>query len=102
MPKYKKRDPEIIAVQFTGSNIQEVMDELGPLFATNHRKDLKDATTFTLAHSGRAGLDTVIVNRDEWIAYTPDTNSFLLYLDSEFHDRFETVKRVGRPAKEKK
>lgn len=102
MPKYKKRDPEIIAVQFTGSNIQEVMDELGPLFATNHRKDLKDATTFTLAHSGRAGLDTYITPKGIWIAYTPDTNTVLFYSDQDFHDRFETVKRVGRPPKEKR
>lgn len=98
MPKYKKRDPEFTAVQFTGSNIQEIMDELGPQFTTPHRKDLENATSFTLRGYGWER----IVRENMWIVTDPVVQAFLLLWPDEFAAKYEPIRRAGRPPKEKK
>lgn len=98
MPKYKKRDPEFTAIQFTGSNIQEIMDELGPEFTTTHRKDLENATSFTLRGYG----NTDIVALSEWIIVDPDIGEWVTHTNRGFSQEYEPVRRAGRPPKEKK
>lgn len=98
MPKYKKRDPEFTAIQFTGSNIQEILDELGPEFFTFHRHDLTDATTFELTGYGF----TLTVYRGFWIVVDPAVESWQAYFPEDFTARYEPIRRAGRPPKEKK
>lgn len=100
MPKYKKRDPEYTAIQFTGSNIREVMDELGPEFSTIYDLDIKGATDFVLKGYHR---ESKVLNR-MWITVDHPFESWLLHWPEDFEREYEPVKRVGRPpkAKEKK
>lgn len=98
MPKYKKRDPEYTAIQFTGSNIREVMDELGPEFSTIYDLDIKGATDFTLKGYGWERR----VPKGYWITVEHAFESCLLHCPEDFEREYEPVKRVGRPPKEKK
>lgn len=98
MPKYKKRDPEYTAVQFTGSNIREVMDELGPDFRTYHMLDLKDAESFLVYK----GSEPIPILRGWWIVVDRDEDTWETYSPSAFNLLFEPVKRAGRPPKDKK
>ena len=98
MPKYKKRDPEFTAIQFTGSNIQEIMDELGPEFTTTHRKDLENATSFTLRGYGWE----LIVPKLMWIVVDPPAQRWFLKWPEQIAAEYEPVRRAGRPPKEKK
>lgn len=97
MPKYKKRDPEYTAIQFTGSNIREVMDELGPEFSTIYDLDIKGATDFVLKGRGKE----CSVSADEWVLVDWELKGFAVYYDRAFKAYFEPVKRVGRPPKAK-
>lgn len=97
MPRYKKRDPEYTAVQFTGSNIREVMEELGPEFSTIYDLDIKGATSFNLTGYGC----TISVWRDAWIVVDRDREKWHEYKADDFEFAFEPVKRVGRPPKPK-
>ena len=98
MPKYKKRDPEYTAIQFTGSNIREVMEELGPEFSTIYNLDIKGATDFTLKGYGWERR----VLKGYWITVEHAFESWLLHYPEDFEREYEPVKRVGRPPKEKK
>ena len=98
MPKYKKRDPEFTAIQFTGSNIQEIMDELGPEFTTTHRKDLENATSFTLRGYGWE----LIIPVQTWIVVDPPAQRWFLKWPEQIAAEYEPVRRAGRPPKEKK
>lgn len=100
MPKYKKRDPEYTAIQFTGSNIREVMDELGPEFSTIYDLDIKGATDFVLEGYGWA----LTVPARCWIVVDRYTETWQVNYPEDFEETYEPVKRVGRPpkAKEKK
>lgn len=98
MPKYKKRDPEYTAIQFTGSNIREVMEELGPEFSTHYNLDIKGATDFVLKGYGRESR----VLKHMWITVDPPLEKWLLHYPGDFEREYEPIKRVGRPPKEKK
>lgn len=98
MPKYKKRDLEFTAIQFTGSNIEEVMAELGPKFSTKHRLDLEGATTFDV--TGHGWPQTV--RSGQWIVVDPEVENWTLYWPEDFTARYEPIRRAGRPPKEKK
>lgn len=97
MPKYKKRDPEYTAIQFTGSNIREVMDELGPEFSTIYDLDIKGATDFELKG---LGLTWGVLSGD-WIVVDWDGGAWRPVPASLFEREYEPVKRVGRPPKAK-
>lgn len=97
MPKYKKRDPEYTAIQFTGSNIREVMGELGPEFSTIYDLDIKGATDFTLKGYGFERK----VDKNLWVAVDHFAESWTLYYPEDFEVLYEPVKRVGRPPKAK-
>lgn len=98
MPKYKKRDPEYTAVQFTGSNIREVLDELGPEFSTIYDAGLKDIADFRLKGYGWE----LTVFKGMWITVDYPVGTWLLHYPDDFEREYEPVKRVGRPPKEKK
>lgn len=103
MPKYKRRDPEYTAIQFTGSNIREILDELGPDFSTPHSLDLKDAETFGLTRTWPSKFrETRIVRRGRWIVVAHEVAEWFLKRDEDFRLEYETVKRGGRPPKERK
>lgn len=98
MPKYKKRDPEYTAVHFNGSNIREVMDELGPEFSTIYDLDIQGATGFTLKGYGwERG-----VLAGNWVVVDREAETWLQYDRWSFEREYEPVKRIGRPPKEKK
>lgn len=100
MPKYKKRDPEFTAIQFTGSNIREVMDELGPGYKTSYNLDLEDATSFTfqVPYDRRADRG---VRKGYYVVKAEDGTISVLH-SSVFESAYEPVRRAGRPPKEKK
>lgn len=98
MPKYKKRDPEYTAIQFTGSNIREVMDELGPEFSTIYDLDIKGATDFVLEGYGFK----LPVPRGVWVIADHYAQQWRLESPEDFEREYEPVKRVGRPPKERK
>lgn len=95
MPKYKKRVPEYTAIQFTGSNIREVMEELGPEFSTIYDLDIKGATDFTLKGYGFERK----VDKNMWVTVDHFAGSWTLYCPDDFGAMYEPVKRVGRPPK---
>ena len=96
MPKYKKREPEYTAIQFTGSNIREVMDELGPEFSTIYDLDIKGATNFVLKGYGW-GLSVL---QGQWVVVEHETQKWRLEFADAFEQEYEPVKRVGRPPKQ--
>lgn len=98
MPKYKKRDPEYTAIQFTGSNIREVMEELGAGFKTHYKYDLEGATSFLL----EGVLGALHVVQGDWVVVDRQTDIYWAYGPAQFELEFEPIKRVGRPPKEKK
>lgn len=98
MPKYKKRDPEYTAIQFTGSNIREVMDELGPEFSTHYDLDIENATEFYLLGYGWDRS----VKAGHWIVVDHESQAWRKYYPDDFEREYAPVKRVGRPPKEKK
>lgn len=100
MPKYKKRDPEYTAIQFTGSNIREVMDELGPEFSTIYDLDIKGATDFVLKGYGWEHR----IPQGWWVTVDHFLEDWWVECDADFKAMYEPIKRVGRPpkAKEKK
>lgn len=98
MPKYKKRDPEYTAIQFTGSNIREVMDELGPEFSTIYDLDIRGATDFVLEGYHK----THKIHTGEWIVTDLEKGGWIVLHPDDFDWQYTPVKRVGRPPKEKK
>lgn len=98
MPKYKKRDPEYTAIQFTGSNIREVMDELGPEFRTHYNLDIKGATDFIV--SGYSWVTSV--SAGNWIIVDHEVGTWHQEHPDDFERKYHPVKRVGRPPREKK
>lgn len=98
MPKYKKRDPEYTAIQFTGSNIREVMEELGPEFSTIYDLDITGATDFILEGYGWTGT----VGAGDWVIVDHAAQGWVWENNWNFEREFEPVKRIGRPPKEKK
>lgn len=102
MARYKKRDPEFLAVQFNGSNIQEMLDELGGNFGTSYPKDAKDYASFTLYVLRDKYREDMLVRKGEWVVSDPATGGVQQLSDKIFRSRYEAVKQVGRPPKEKK
>lgn len=102
MPRFKEKVPEFLAVKFTGSNIREVLDELGPKFSTSYPEDAKDYTSFVLGVLRERYKEDLQVRQGEWVVYNPDTGWVKVYSEEEFDSRFEAVKKPGRPAKDKK
>lgn len=102
MPRYKLRDPEYTAIQFTGSNVREILEELGPEYSTPHSLDSEDAETFNLIRLSRGFRDSRLVRRGAWVVVERGSGDWFFESDEEFHQSFELVRRGGRPAKEKK
>jgi len=101
MPKYKKRDPEFTAVQFTGDNLQEVVDELGPTYTVVVR-DLRttEMPSVTL-HRDKNTPAIAIIYAGEWAVLDRGTDALRILTDDRFQREFEPVKRAGRPPKGK-
>lgn len=102
MPRYKLRDPEYTAVQFTGSNVREILEELGPGYSSPHSLDLKDAETFVISRQTGGHKDSRLVRKGSWVVVERGSGDWFFESDEEFHQSFELVRRGGRPAKEKK
>lgn len=97
MARFKRRDPVFLAVQFSGSNIGEVLDELGGRFRTSYPLDADGYGSFVLEVVREGFLESFQVRRGEWVVHDPDTG-FVRVLDGdEFKGMYEPVKVAGRP-----
>ena len=97
MPRYKARVPEFLAVQFTGSNIKEVLDELGGKFGTSFPLDAKDYPSFVVYVVRERYREDLQVSKGDWIVHDPEVGTVKVLKDTEFKAQFEAVKQVGRP-----
>lgn len=98
MPKYKERRPEYTAVQFTGSNVGEILDEFGPRIQTPHGRGTVDAETLTIWYQGNATL----IRRGHWLLWdekAPEGYELSVLNEVAFRKRFEAVNKGGRPKK---
>lgn len=100
--RYKKRDPEFLACQFDGSNIGEVLDELGGSFSTRYPRDAKGYSSFVLSIVRDKFRGDFSVYKGQWVVFDPVLGSVVVLPDGEFKARYEAVKRPGRPATTKK